>query len=36
VRSTFIITRDGIIRHAMYDVRPKGHAARVLEMVRAL
>jgi peroxiredoxin Q/BCP len=36
VRSTFIINRDGIIRHAIYDVKPKGHAGRVLEMVQAL
>jgi peroxiredoxin Q/BCP len=31
VRSTFIIGRDGVIRHALYDIKPKGHAARVLE-----
>jgi peroxiredoxin len=36
VRSTFIINRDGIIRHALYDVKPKGHAGRVLEMVQDL
>jgi len=36
LRSTFIIDADGKIRHAMYDVKPKGHAEQVLEMVRAL
>ena len=36
VRSTFIVGSDGTIRHAMYDVKPKGHAEQVLEMVRAL
>ncbi|MBK1705431.1 peroxiredoxin [Halochromatium glycolicum] len=34
-RSTFIIGQDGIIRHALYDVTPKGHAQHVLELVRA-
>ncbi|ESQ17490.1 MAG TPA: peroxiredoxin [Chromatiaceae bacterium] len=33
VRSTFVITDDGIIRHAIYDVKPKGHAGRVLDLV---
>jgi len=36
VRSTFIIDRQGIIRHAQYNVTPKGHADEVLETVRAL
>ncbi len=36
LRSTFIIGKDGIIRHAIYDVRPKGHASQVLELVREL
>ncbi len=36
LRSTFIVDKDGIIRHALYDVKPKGHAAQVLELVRAL
>ena len=36
LRSTFIIDRGGIIRHAIYDVKPKGHAARVLDLVKAL
>lgn len=36
VRSTFIVDGGGKIRHVMYDVKPKGHAEQVLEMVRAL
>ena len=36
VRSTFIIDRDGIIRHALYDVSPKGHAAQVFQLVKEL
>lgn len=33
-RTTFIIGQDGIIQHALYDVVPKGHAQRVLELLR--
>jgi peroxiredoxin len=36
VRSTFVVDGDGTIRHAMYDVKPKGHAEQVLELVKAL
>jgi peroxiredoxin Q/BCP len=36
VRSTFIIDRKGIVRHALYGVNPKGHAAEVLELVKRL
>ena len=36
LRSTFIIDRQGLVRHAIYDVKPKGHAAEMLELVRAL
>lgn len=36
VRSTFVIDKEGLIRHALYDVKPKGHAASVLELVRNL
>ncbi|MET0066990.1 MAG: peroxiredoxin [Candidatus Thiodiazotropha sp.] len=36
LRSTFIIDKSGIIRHALYDVKPKGHAAQVLELIEAL
>lgn len=36
VRSTFVIDKAGVIRHALYGVNAKGHAAAVLELVRAL
>jgi len=36
LRSTFVIDKEGIVRHALYDVKPKGHAAAVLEMVKKL
>jgi peroxiredoxin len=36
VRSTFIIDREGVIRHALYDIKPKGHAEQVLALVRDL
>lgn len=36
VRSTIIIDRNGIVRHALYGVSPRGHAAQVLELVRQL
>jgi peroxiredoxin Q/BCP len=36
VRSTFIIDRDGVVRHAFYGVTPRGHAVEVLELVRKL
>ena len=36
LRSTFIVDRKGIVRHALYDVKPKGHAAQVLELVQQL
>jgi peroxiredoxin len=35
-RSTFIVDKDGIVRHALYGVAPKGHAAEVLELVKGL
>ena len=34
VRSTFVIDRKGILRHALYGVNPRGHAAEVLNLVR--
>jgi len=34
VRSTFIVDKSGTIRHALYDIKPKGHAAQVLELLR--
>ena len=36
VRSTFIVDGDGIIRHAEYGVTPKGHAEKILEVLRGL
>lgn len=35
-RSTFVIDRDGTIRHALYNVNYKGHALEVLKLVKAL
>lgn len=36
VRSTFVVDANGDIRHALYDVKPKGHAEQILALVRAL
>jgi peroxiredoxin len=36
VRSTFVVDPSGQVRHAIYDVKPKGHAEQVLELVRSL
>lgn len=36
VRATFIIDKKGVIRHANYDVTPRGHVAGVYELVRKL
>ena len=36
VRSTFVIDKKGVIRHARYGVNPRGHAAEVFEAVRRL
>ena len=36
LRSTFIIDKEGVVRHALYDIKPKGHAAEILELVRGL
>lgn len=35
-RSTFVIDKKGIVRHALYGVTPKGHAAEVLILVEQL
>ncbi len=35
-RSTFVIDRQGTIRHAFYNVTPRGHAAAVFELVKQL
>lgn len=36
IRSTFVIDRDGVIRHAFHDVSPKGHVAEVFQLVKQL
>lgn len=36
VRSTFLIDQSGVIRQALYDVKPKGHADTVLGLIEAL
>jgi thioredoxin-dependent peroxiredoxin len=33
-RSTFIIDKRGILKHALYGVSPRGHAAEVLGLIR--
>jgi peroxiredoxin Q/BCP len=35
-RSTFIIDKQGTVRHAFYGVNPRGHAAEVLNLVKSL
>jgi peroxiredoxin Q/BCP len=36
VRSTFIIDKQGVVRHTLYNVSPKGHAAEVFQLVKQL
>ena len=36
VRSSFVIDKKGVIRHAAYDVKPRGHAAEVFDVVKRL
>jgi peroxiredoxin Q/BCP len=36
VRSTFIIDRKGVVRHALYGVTPRGHAREILALVKDL
>jgi peroxiredoxin len=36
LRSTFVIDGAGVVRHALYDVKPKGHAEAVLALVKSL
>ena len=35
-RSTFVIDRNGTVKHALYGVSPRGHAEAVLNLVKAL
>jgi thioredoxin-dependent peroxiredoxin len=36
VRSTFVIDKKGVIRHALYGVQSKGHAQEILELVKEM
>ena len=36
VRSTFVIDKKGVIRHAAYGVNPRHHAAEIFDVVRKL
>ncbi len=36
VRSTFIIDQRGVLRHALYGVNPRGHAAEAICLVKNL
>jgi thioredoxin-dependent peroxiredoxin len=36
LRSTFIIDSKGVLRHVLYGVNPRGHAAEVLDLVKGL
>lgn len=36
VRSTFLIDRHGILRHALYGVNPRGHAAEVINLINRM
>ena len=35
-RSTFIIGKDGMLKHALYGVSPRGHAGQVLELIKGM
>ena len=36
VRSTFVIDMHGVVRHALYDIHPRGHVAEVFQLVKEL
>lgn len=36
VPSTFVIDSHGVVRHALYDIKPRGHVAEVLQLVKQL
>ena len=36
LRSTFVIDKQGVLRHVDYQVKAKGHAAAILDIVRNL
>ncbi len=33
VRSTFVIDKQGMIQQALYDIKPKGHARKMLDLL---
>ena len=35
-RSTFVIDRRSVVRHALYGVSPRGHAAEVLQLIKEI
>lgn len=35
-RSTFIIDKQGTVRHVFFGVNPRGHAAEMLELIKSL
>jgi peroxiredoxin Q/BCP len=35
-RSTFLIDRNGVVRHALYGIKAAGHAHEVLDLVRRM
>ena len=35
-RSTFVIDRKGVVRHALCGVSPRGHAAEVLQLIKEI
>jgi len=36
VRSTFIIDKQGVLRHVFQGVNPRGHAAEILKLIRGM
>lgn len=36
ISSTFIIDSQGVVRHALYDITPRGHVSEVLQLVKQL
>lgn len=36
VRSTFVIDKEGVLRHVQYGVIPKGHADEILTLIKEL
>lgn len=36
VRSTFVVDKKGVVRHALYGVQSRGHAEEILELIKEL